>query len=151
VIRRRAFAFLLSLAALMSGLSACAGRVAVAVGPATEIPTRASAAHSFAGENLNKILISSSGTVYGMPSLDVASNIRLSALPSIWSAQTNSVSHKDEQGYQNNREGIGSDHDQRHDDAPAPNPAPSAILTFGTALLIGGGVLLLGRLREARR
>lgn len=144
-------AALLSLAALMSGGAVLArvggSAVPALAGLATEIPARMSAAPSSAGENLTHILRSSSGTVDGMPSSDVASNISVSALPS----RTNSVSHNGNQGNQNDWEGDGADHDRSHEDAPTVNPEASAILSFGVALLIGAGVLLLGRLREARK
>jgi hypothetical protein len=47
------------------------------------------------------------------------------------------------------------DHDRRKhqagDPAPSPSPEPSTLLSFGAALIIGGGVLLLGRLRKERK
>ena len=46
-----------------------------------------------------------------------------------------------------------SDHNGHDNDekAPAPNPEPSTILTFGAALLIGGGVLYSRRLRANKK
>ena len=45
--------------------------------------------------------------------------------------------------------------DSAEDDEPGedevPTPEPTTILTFATALAIGGGVFLLGRLRKERR
>jgi hypothetical protein len=41
--------------------------------------------------------------------------------------------------------------DDRHDDPPKPTPEPSTILSFGAAILIGGGVLYsrwLGRSKK---
>jgi hypothetical protein len=44
----------------------------------------------------------------------------------------------------------GGDEDKHHG-APAPTPEPSTILSFGAALLIGGGVLYSRRLRGAKK
>ena len=41
--------------------------------------------------------------------------------------------------------------DEPGEDEPSPTPEPATILTFATALAIGGGVFLLGRLRKERR
>jgi hypothetical protein len=45
------------------------------------------------------------------------------------------------------------DHDRDHDKdhGPKPTPEPSTILSFGAALLIGGGVLASRRLRGTRK
>jgi hypothetical protein len=45
----------------------------------------------------------------------------------------------------------GKDKDKDKDDAPAPTPEPSTLLSFGVALIVGGGVFFLGRLRKARK
>ena len=37
------------------------------------------------------------------------------------------------------------------EDEPSPTPEPTTMLTFATALAIGGGVFLLGRLRKEQR
>jgi hypothetical protein len=42
------------------------------------------------------------------------------------------------------------DHDVDSDDHP-PVPEPSTLMSFGVALLIGGGVFFLGRLRKERK
>src|SRR5665213_2058336 len=41
------------------------------------------------------------------------------------------------------------DHDRDHGrpHSPSPTPEPSTLLSFGTAIIIGGGVFFLGRLR----
>jgi len=41
--------------------------------------------------------------------------------------------------------------DKPGDPPPAPTPEPTTLLSFGTALAIGGGVFLLGRLRKERK
>jgi hypothetical protein len=45
----------------------------------------------------------------------------------------------------------GEDKDTDKDDKPAPIPEPSTLMSFGVALLIGGGVFFLGRLRKERK
>lgn len=81
-----------------------------------------------------QIVRTSLGPVSGMQSPDLGLNVLVSALP-ILAGNNNQVN--------NNNQGNG--------DPPAPNPEPSTTLTFGIALLIGGGVLFLGRLRQARK
>ena len=46
---------------------------------------------------------------------------------------------------------INDDEPNEPEDEPSPTPEPTTILTFATALAIGGGVFLLGRLRKQRR
>src|SRR5579864_2779810 len=41
--------------------------------------------------------------------------------------------------------------DDRHDDSPKPTPEPSTILSFGAAILIGGGVLYSRWLRGSKK
>lgn len=43
------------------------------------------------------------------------------------------------------------DHDDKDGRGPAPSPEPSTILSFGVALLVGGGVLLARRLRQNQK
>jgi hypothetical protein len=83
----------------------------------------------------------------------------LGAVSINWSSPTGWPGDNDHQGNEN-REGDGDnrngkdhdrDHDHDHDKPPTPSPEPSTVLSFGVALLIGGGVLLLGRMRETRK
>ena len=81
----------------------------------------------------------------------------LGSLAINWSRPTGWPGDNDHQGNQN-REGDGDDRngkdhdrDHDHDHPPTPSPEPSTILSFAVALLIGGGVLLLGRMRETRK
>jgi hypothetical protein len=68
----------------------------------------------------------------------------LSLLPAISSGQIywigNIKSHADE-----------AEDDEPGEDEPAPTPEPTTLLTFSTALAIGGGVFLLGRLRKEKK
>jgi len=45
------------------------------------------------------------------------------------------------------------DHDRDHGrpHSPSPTPEPSTLLSFGTAIIIGGGVFFLGRLRKVQK
>ena len=75
----------------------------------------------------------------------------VSLLRTIWSGEIDSEGEKhDSVKPSHHHEGEDEDERERHD-APAPTPEPSTILTFGTALAIGGGVFLLGRLRKERK
>ncbi len=49
--------------------------------------------------------------------------------------------------YDPDNDGDRDHHD--HDKAPSPTPEPSTLLSFGAALLIGGGVLFSRRLRRS--
>lgn len=54
-------------------------------------------------------------------------------------------------GYGNNdngKDGDKDDHDHDHHRDHDPTPEPSTLLSFGVAILIGGGVLLSRRLRR---
>lgn len=79
----------------------------------------------------------------GMQLRPVAPDTKPSPLLTVW------FSSSDHAGDSNRAHHDGDDGDQDHDGdkhAPPPTPEPSTILTFGTALLIGGGVLLSRRL-----
>ena len=69
----------------------------------------------------------------------------LSLLPAISSGQIywggSKKSHLDDS----------AEDDEPGEDEPSPTPEPTTILTFATALAIGGGVFLLGRLRKERK
>jgi hypothetical protein len=55
-------------------------------------------------------------------------------------------------GNQDNDKNEDKDKDKdKHNHAPSPTPEPSTILSFGAALLIGGGVLYSRRLRRNRK
>ena len=79
----------------------------------------------------------------------------LGAVSTNWSGPAGLRGDNDNQGNQNHEadgdDRNGKDHDRDHDDPPTPSPEPSTILSFGVALLIGGGVLVLGRMRETRK
>lgn len=76
----------------------------------------------------------------------------LGAVSINWSSPTGWPGDNDHQGNQNH-DGNGDDRSGKdHDDPPTPSPEPSTLLSFGVALLIGGGILLLlGRMRETRK
>jgi hypothetical protein len=80
----------------------------------------------------------------------------LRAVLTNWSSPAGFRGDNDHQGNQQEGDGDdrnGKDHDgdHDHDNPPTPSPEPSTVLSFGVALLIGGGVLLLGRMRETRK
>jgi hypothetical protein len=89
------------------------------------------------------------------------SNLKVSAslLPTIWSSTTilwgQDGDHKDKDHDGDKDHDRDKDHDKgKHNDgggAPSPTPEPSTILSFGAALLIGGGVLYSRRLRRNRK
>jgi hypothetical protein len=72
----------------------------------------------------------------------------LSLLPAISSGQIHWGSQK---LTKNSHLGDVEQTPEENEDENAPTPEPSTILTFATALAIGGGVFLLGRLRKQRR
>jgi hypothetical protein len=132
---------LLCIAVLMS-----AGAVAVRAG-GTSLPVSAGSAAEVA-------LTSAVATSVEEP-LTQTLKSSLGAVSLTWSRPTGWPGDTDRQGNEN-REGDGGDrngkdHDRDHDDPPNPIPEPSTVLSFGVALLIGGGVLLLGRMRETRK
>ena len=79
-------------------------------------------------------------------------------LPTIWDDQRNWF-WKDDKGDKRFDHGDGYDRYKRNDDrkdgkndrAPSPAPEPSTILSFGAALIIGAGVLLLRRIPGVRK
>lgn len=81
----------------------------------------------------------------------------LGAVLTNWSGPAGFRGDNAHQGNQNHegdgddRNGKDHDGDHDHDNPPTPSPEPSTILSFGVALLIGGGVLFLGRMRETRK
>ncbi len=97
------------------------------------------------------------GAVNGVQSVDSGLNVSASLLPTIWSNKT--ILWGQDGDYKDKDHDGDKDHDKdndkgkRHDKggAPAPTPEPSTILTFGAALLIGGGVFLSRRLRGSRK
>ena len=136
---------LLCMAVLMS-----AGAVAVRAGGAS-LPVSA-------GSGAEVALTSATATLVEEP-LTQTLKSSLRGVSINWSSPTGWSGDNDHQGNEN-REGDGDDrngkdhdrdHDRDHDKPPTPSPEPSTVLSFGAALLIGGGVLLLGRMRETRK
>jgi hypothetical protein len=136
---------LLCMAVLMS-----AGAVAVRAGGAS-LPVSARPGAEVA-------LTSATATLVEEP-LTQTLRSSLGAVSINWSSPTGWLGDNGHQGNEN-RDGDGDDrngkdrdrdHDHDHDKPPTPSPEPSTVLSFGVALLIGGGVLLLGRMRETRK
>jgi hypothetical protein len=91
----------------------------------------------------------------------VASALNLSHASVLWVGTTNGGDDNDKKYGSGNNDGDDHDHDHDHDhdrdhdhdhdhDDHAPTPEPSTILSFGAALLIGGGVLYSRRLRNKK-
>jgi hypothetical protein len=92
-------------------------------------------------------------------------NVSASLLPRIWFGTTilwgqdGDHKGKDYDGDKDHEGDKGHDGDKDHDKgkhsdrdgAPSPTPEPSTILSFGAALLIGGGVFYSRRLRKNRK
>ena len=85
---------------------------------------------------------------------DAGLNAPASLLPSIWFVGHNNDNNSGENnngndnGDNNNNNG---EHDNGDSRGPNPAPEPSTMLSFGAALLIGGGVLYSLRLRRNRK
>jgi len=152
-------ASLLCMAALIcvGAVSARAGGTSVPVlaGRPTAVQGLTSAATNSTEQTLRQMLRSGLGAVNGVQLTDSGLNVSASLLPTIWSGQIN-------WGGENHDNGNKGDHHGWDDDGkgngkgngpygPAPTPEPSTLLSFGAALLIGGGVFLLGRLRKERK
>ena len=74
-------------------------------------------------------------------------------LPTPWSHKLKSGDGNSNGKYKDNHkvrraDGEAEDDEAGEDEAPAPTPEPTTLLSFGVALIIGGGVFFLGRLRK---
>jgi hypothetical protein len=123
-------------------------------GWATGLKAVASVANPTEG-TLGQILRSTLRAVNAVQSTDSRLDLSASLLSAIWLSSINSVilgGNDDNQGGNNNDQGQNNNNqNQNGDPAPAPIPEPSTLLSFGAALLIGGGFLLFRRLRKDRR
>jgi hypothetical protein len=136
---------LLCMAVLMSAgavaVRAGGASLPVSAGSAAEVALTSAVATSVE-EPLTQTLKSSLG----------ADSINWSS-PTGWPGDNDHQGNKDREGDGDDRNGKDPDrdHDHDHDNSPTPIPEPSTVFSFGVALLIGGGVLLLGRMRETRK
>lgn len=140
-------ATMLCMAVLMGAeaVSARAGEnsVPVLAGRLAEFKVLASAAINSVEQTLFHMLMSAQGDVKKVQSMDSGLIVSASLLPTIWFSPTNSMGENDT----NNDENGGKE----KDGPPAPVPEPPTILSLGAALVIGGGVLFLRRLRGGRK
>jgi hypothetical protein len=134
---------LLCMAVLMSAgavaVRAGGASLPVSAGSATEVALTSAVATSVE-EPLTQRLKSSLGAV----------SINWSS-PTGWPGDNDHQGNENREGDGDDRNGRDHDRDHDHDKPPTPTPEPSTVLSFGVALLIGGGVLLLGRMRETRK
>lgn len=137
-----------AVSAQTGGISApaLAGRPTAFQGPT-------SAATNSAEQTLCQMLRSALRAVNGLRSTDPGLDVSASLRPTIWSGTTNSWGQQGDYKDKDGDDRKYKDKDDRHDKDkdhthPAPAPEPSTLLSFGAALVIGGGVVLLGRLRR---
>ena len=134
--------------AVLMGAKAVSARVAgnsapVMAGQPAEFKVLPSAAISSIERTRFHILNSAQGAIKKAQLMDSGLIVSASLLPTIWFSPTNSMGENDTNNDENG--------DSKKDDPPAPMPEPSTILSLGAALVIGGGVLFLRRLRGDRK
>ena len=136
-------------------------------GRPTAIQGLTSAATNSVEQTLCQMLRSALRAVNGLQTKNPGLEFSASLRPTIWSGTTNSWGQQDDykdrhrdkdkddrkygddHKYGDDRKYKDKDKDKDHR-SPAPAPEPSTLLSFATALVIGGGVFLLGRLRRKR-
>jgi len=115
----------------------------VTAGQPAEFKVLPSAAINLLQRTLFHMLTSAQGAIKKAQSMDSGSIVSASLLPTIWFSTSDSMGENDTNNDENG--------DKEKDDPPAPVLEPSTILSLGAALVIGGGVLFLRRLRGDRK
>jgi hypothetical protein len=137
----------------LSALTGAGSMPARAAGFSVPVPLSERTESRVVSPSTNNLLgnIGALAATHELPSTDSSLTVATSLLGKIWSGEIDSEGEKHDSvkpshHHEGDDEGEGEEHDP-----PAPTPEPSTILTFGTALAIGGGVFLLGRLRKERK